>query len=231
MAVTKRLIWDKVGEREYETGTSKGVLFTQDTAGAYSEGIAWNGLVSVTQSPDGAEANDQFADNIVYVSLTSAENFKGNISAFTYPDEFGACDGSADVVPGVTIGQQTRQPFAMSYQTIVGNDTLGNDFGKKIHVIYGAKVAPSERGYETVNADPSLITFSWDFTTTPVVLENFKPTAYIAIDSTKVNPAIFKAVEDAIYGTETVASKLPPLEDLIKLIKTTSTTTTTTKAV
>ena len=226
-----KLVWDKIGERLYETGTSKGVLYVQDTKGVYKEGVAWNGLVSVKQSPDGAEPNDQYADNIKYLSLTSAENFKGSVDAFTYPEEFTACDGSAALIPGVTLGQQDRAQFGLSYATIVGNDTMRNNFGEKIHIIYGAQVAPSERSYETVNEDPSVLTLSWEFTTTPAVAEGFKPTAYICVDSTKVAPEVFKKVQDTLYGSDLVAPKLPALNELLVMIKsvTTTTTTTTTK--
>lgn len=215
-----KLAWDKTGERLYETGTAKGALFLQDNTGAYEEAVAWNGLVAVRQSPDGAEESPIFADNIKYLSLMSAENFKGTIEAYTYPEEFSKADGSAEVVPGVYLGQQTRNPFGLVYSTIVGNDTQGNDYGEKLHIIYNAKVAPSERSYETVNDTPAAITFSWAFTTTPeqVATDGFKPTAYVSIDSTKVAPAVFKAVEDAVYGTAEIPAALPSIDELIELI-------------
>ena len=165
-----KLLWDQAGERVYETGTSKGVLFVQDETGAYGTGVAWNGLVSVKKSPDGAEETPVYADNMKYLSLFSAENLKGSIDAFTYPEEFEECDGSAQVHPGVYVGQQTRKPFGLAWTTIVGNDTQGNAYGEKIHIIYNSKVSPAERAYETVNESPSTITFSWNFTTTPVDL-------------------------------------------------------------
>lgn len=216
-----KLIWDKVGERYYETGTSKGALFLADTTGEYLPGVAWNGLVAVRQSPDGAEETPIFADNIKYLALTSAENFKGTIEAYTYPTDFAKADGSAEVIPGVYLGQQARTTFGMAYSTIVGNDTMGNDFGEKIHIIYGAKVSPTERSYETVNNDPNAITFSWAFSTTSasVSAEGFKPTAYFTIDSTKVSAVVFKSVQDLIYGTELVVSALPSIDELITLVK------------
>lgn len=219
-----KLKWDDIGKRVYETGTSKGVLYTQDETGAYETGVAWSGLVSVKQSPDGAEPQDMYADNIKYLSMTSAENFKGTIDAFTYPEEFGKCDGSAELAAGsgVYAGQQARSAFGMVYSTVVGNDTVGNAFGEKIHIIYNAKVAPSERAYETINETPSAITFSWGFTTTPVSVDDIpaldQPTAYISIDSTKAEPAKFKAIQDVLYGTETLEASLPTLSELITLI-------------
>lgn len=216
-----KLVWDQVGERLYETGTGNGILFTQAALGGYNAGVAWNGLSAVKQSPDGAEETPIFADNSKYLGLTSAENFKGTIEAYTYPDEFAACDGSAEVVPGVYLGQQPRVPFGMAYSTIVGNDVLGNDYGEKIHIIYGAKVAPSERAYETVNNDPSALTFSWAFTTVPVTVAaaGFKPTAYFCADSTKLTAAKFQAIKDLLHGTATIPSKLPTIDELITLVK------------
>lgn len=217
-----KLVWDKIGERLFETGTAKGALFLQGPTGAYETGVAWNGLVAVRQSPDGAEETPIYADNIKYLSMMSAENFKGTIEAYTYPDEFAACEGSKEVVPGVHVGQQARQGFGMVYSTLVGNDTQGTEFGEKIHIIYGAKVAPTERSYETVNNDPNAITFSWAFTTTPaeVTTDGFKPTAYISVDSTKVTPEIFQSVVDAVYGTAEKEPTLPSIDDLITLVST-----------
>ena len=164
-----RLTWDAVGERLYETGTKKGVVFVQNDAGVFGAGVAWNGLTSVKQSPDGAEETPIYADDIKYLSLSSAENFKGTIEAYTYPEEFAACDGSAEVVAlsGVYAGQQERKTFAMVYSTVVGNDVQGNDYGEKLHIVYNAKVSPSERAYETINDTPAALTFSWGFTTIP----------------------------------------------------------------
>ncbi|MEG0239514.1 MAG: hypothetical protein RR643_05120 [Anaerorhabdus sp.] len=230
-----RLQWDLIGERLYETGTSHGVLFVQDKTGAYKPGVAWNGLTGIKQSPDGAESTDQYADNDKYLSLTSKENFKGTIEAFTYPDEFNACDGSAEIVPGVTVGQQNRSQFGISYETVIGNDTVGEDFGTKLHIIYGAKTAPSAKEYATINDSPEALALSWEFSTTPATApDGFKPTAYICLNSTTVAPEIYNAVRDKIQGSATTESSLPSLVELITMIKgvttttTTSTTTTTT---
>lgn len=223
------LEWDKVGERLYETGTDRGVLYTTDQKGVYLPGVAWNGLTKVTESPEGAEETALYADNSKYLSLTSAENFKGTIEAYTYPDEFAACDGSAEVTTGVTIGLQTRRPFGLAYRTLIGNDTQGSDLGYKIHLVYGAKVSPSERAYETVNDTPAAITFSWGFNTTPVNVPNFKPTAYFVLDSTKVPEDKMKAVEEVLYGTESDEPKLPTVAELLTLLGGATTTTTTTQ--
>lgn len=225
-----KLEWDKTGERQYETGTDRGVLYPTGLKGIYENGVAWNGLTKVTESPEGAEETALYADNGKYLSLTSAENFKGTIEAYTYPDEFAACDGSAEVAPGVTIGLQNRRPFGFSYRTLVGNDTEGQDLGYKVHLVYAAKVAPSERAYETVNDSPSAITFSWGFTTTPVNVSGFKPTAYFVFDSTKVDEAKMQALEEILYGSDSIEPKLPTPDELLALLgaSTTSTTTTTT---
>jgi hypothetical protein len=216
---TQPLVWDQVGQRTYETGTSKGVLFVQTAAGAYNAGVAWNGLVSVKQSNDGAEETPIYADNRKYVSMFSAENLKGSIDAFTYPEEFEACDGSATVNPGVHVGQQTRVPFGMAYSTIVGNDTQGNAYGEKIHIIYNARVSPAERAYETVNDSPAALTFSWNYTTTPVDLtaNGLQPAAGIVIDKSKVSPTAWTSLTDALYGTATVASHLPSISEIITM--------------
>lgn len=220
----EKLSWDNVGERQYETGTSKGVLFVQDAVGAYGVGVAWSGLVSVKQSPDGAEETPIYADNIKYLSMFSAENFKGTIDAYTYPKEFAECDGSAEIVAasGVYAGQQERKSFGMAYSTVIGNDTLGNTYGEKIHLIYNATVSPSERSYETINETPSAITFSWGFTTVPVNVDDIpaikRPTAYITINSTKVAAPKFKAIKELLYGNGTLASKLPTIAELVALI-------------
>ena len=217
-----KLAWDTVGDKTYETGTSKGVLFVQDpSTGVYDAGVAWNGLIGVTQSPDGAEPTPLYADNIKYLELTSMENFKGAIEAYTYPDEFAECDGSKEAAPGLFVGQQSRAQFAMAYSTIVGNDTLGEAYGEKIHIIYAAKVSPSERAHKTINDSPEAMTFSWDFSTTPqqIATAGFKPSAYICVDSSKIAAAKFKAVQDLLYGTDTKASDLPTIDELITLIK------------
>lgn len=214
-----KLLWDQVGERLYETGTSKGVLFPQATTGAYEAGVAWNGLVSVKKSNDGAEESPLYADNMKYLSLTSAENLKGSIDAFTYPDEFEACDGSATVHPGVYVGQQSRKPFGLAYATIVGNDTMGNAYGEKIHLVYNAKVAPASRDHETVNEDPTALTFSWEYTTTPVDLSelDLQPSAGITIARHEVSEAAWTALTDALYGTEAEEARLPSIAEVIAM--------------
>lgn len=225
-----KLQWDQVGQRLYETGVSKGVLFTQNPDGSYAGGVAWNGLVSVTKTPEGGEDNPLYADNMKYLSLTSAENLNGSISAYTYPEEFEACDGSNEVNPGVFVGQQARVPFALAYTTIVGNDTQGNAYGEKLHIIYNAKVSPSERSYETVNEDPTAITFSWNFTTTPVDLSDvgLNASAGIVIEKHIVGPTIWNEILDLIHGTSSDESELPSIQDLIALSTPATTTTTTT---
>ena len=197
-----KLVWDKSGERYYETGVSQGVLYPQATGGTYPKGVAWNGLSAVTESPSGAEATAIYADNIKYLNLVSAEEFGGTIEAYTYPDEFAICDGSAEIATGVIIGQQVRKLFGLSYKTIFGNDVDGNDYGYKLHLIYGALASPSERGYATVNDSPEAITFSWEFTTTAVTVNGFKPTACITIDSTKADKERLAALEEILYGKD-----------------------------
>lgn len=204
-----KLIWDAVGERFYETGTKKGVLYRQ-VAGAYPLGVVWNGLTSVSISPEGAEANDLYADDIKYLSLRSAENCKGTIEAYTYPDEFAECDGSVYVAQGVKIGQQPRKSFGFSYVSVLGNDSEMDNYGYIIHLIWGATAAPSEKSYQTINDSPEAITFSWEIDTIPVeVGDGFKPTAYMEIDSTKADPAKLKDLEDALYGTVNTNPYLP----------------------
>lgn len=207
------LTWDDTGKRLYETGTDRGVLYPQTGEnGAYAAGVAWNGLTKVTESPDGAEETALYADNGKYLSLLSTENFKGTIEAYTYPDEFGVCDGSAQLAKGVTVGQQTRSAFGMAYRTLVGNDVKASDFGYKLHLVWGAKASPAERAYETVNDTPAAITFSWAFTTTPVDTGDaaLKKTASMVIDSTTANPTKLKALEDMLYGDgKTTSPKLP----------------------
>lgn len=214
-----RLVWDQTGERLYETGTSKGVLFVQDREGKYKEGVAWNGLQSVKKSPDGAEETALFADNMKYLSLMSAENLKGSIDAYTYPEEFEECDGSAAIHPGVYVGQQNRVSFGLVWSTIVGNDVQGNSYGEKMHFVYNAKVSPSERAYETVNEDPDALTFSWEYTTTPVDLSNIglDPSAGVTVSSTEVSEEQWKELQDLVYGTEGAPSKLPTIEEVIAL--------------
>jgi len=210
-----KLVWDVTGEKTYETGVQKGVLYPIQTGGVYSKGVAWNGLTAVTESPSGAEASPIYADDIKYLSLMSAEEFGATIEAYTYPDEFGACDGSADLDEGVTIGQQSRSIFGLCYRTTIGNDTEGANHGYKLHLIYGAMAAPSEKGYKTINDSPEAITFSWAVTTTPVPVTGFKPTASLIIDSTKVSATALEAIEEALYGGTTTPVASLPLPDAI----------------
>lgn len=205
-----RLEWDKTGERLFETGVSRGVLYRQGAGGQYGAGEAWNGLTAVTESPSGAEANPQYADNIKYLNLFSAEEFGGTIEAFSSPESFDECDGTAVPVAGVSVGQQSRRPFGLSYQTRVGNDIDGTDFGYKIHLVYGAMASPSEKAYATINDSPEAMALSWEFTTTPVNAGNeFKPTASLTIDSTRVDSDALKSLEDLLYGTEGQDARLP----------------------
>lgn len=203
------LVWDEVGERTYETGADHGVLYLPNGAGAYNDGVAWNGIVSVTESPSGAEANAQYADNIKYLNLFSAEEFGATLEAFTYPDEFAQFDGVATPTPGVAIGQQGRRGFGLSYRTKLGNDVEGDDYGYKLHLVYGAMASPSEKAYNTVNDSPEAITFSWELSTTPVAVPGFKPTSIITIDSTKVDAAVLADLETMLYGSEGVDPALP----------------------
>ena len=212
-----KLVWDESGKRLYETGVEKGVLYVQGENGTYEKGVAWNGLTAVTESPSGAEPTALYADDIKYLELFSAEEFGATIEAYTYPAEFEACDGSASLGEGVTIGQQDRKAFGLCYRTIVGNDVKGNENGYKLHLIYGAKAKPSEKAYATVNDSPEAVTFSWEVTTTPVNVAGFKPTASVTIDSTKVTPEKLKLIEDKLYGTASEEATLP-LPDEIKQI-------------
>ena len=212
-----KLNWDVQGERYYETGVSKGVLYTFKE-GKYSKGVAWNGLTAVTESPSGAEPTPLYADNIKYLNLLSNEEFAATVEAYTYPDEFAECDGSAELATGVSVGQQKRSPFGMSYVTKLGNDTDGQDYGYKIHLIYGALAKPSQKNYPTINDNPEAITFSWELSTTPVAVPNLKPTACITIDSTKVGSDKLKKIEDKLYGTESEEATLPTPAELAALI-------------
>lgn len=204
-----KLEWDKDTERLYETGVRNGVLYLRDETGAYSKGVAWNGLTSVSESPEGAEPTDLYADDSKYITLRSAETFKATIEAYTYPDEFAECDGSASLVEGVTLGQQTRNSFGLSYRTTVGNDVKLNDYGYKLHIIYGCTASPSQKQYTTINDSPEAITFSWEISTTPVKAEGFKDTATIVIDSNKVDADKLAAFEAILYGSETAEARLP----------------------
>lgn len=213
-----KLVWDKTGERLYETGVRQGVLYPQSTSGEYPEGVAWNGLTAVTESPSGAEATPLYADDIKYLNLMSVEEFGATIEAYTYPEEFAACNGEAELAAGVTIGQQKRKTFGMSYKTVIGNDVDGNNHGYKLHIIYGAMAAPSEKAYATINDSPEAITFSWEVTTTPVSVPGFEPTASITIDSTKVDKSKLTALENVLYGSETEAAKLPLPDEIATLM-------------
>lgn len=212
-----KIVWDESGKRLYETGVKNGVLYIQDETGAYNKGVAWNGLTAVTESPSGAEATPLYADDIKYLELFSAEEFGATIEAYTYPEEFEACDGSASLGTGVTIGQQDRKTFGLCYRTVLGNDVKSNEYGYKLHLIYGAKAAPSEKGYQTINDSPEAITFSWEVTTTPVNVAGFKPTASVTIDSTKIDHEKLKKIEDMLYGEGATDAKLP-LPDELKTI-------------
>jgi hypothetical protein len=214
-----KLVWDKVGERYYEAGVDHGVLYIPDDQGSYTVGYAWNGLTGVTESPTGAESNPQYADNIKYLNLISAEEFGGTIEAFTYPPEFGQCDGTASPVAGLAIGQQARKQFGLSYRTKVGNDTVGQDLGYKLHVVYGALAAPSEKAYTTINDSPEALAFSWEFTTTPVDVPDYKPSATLSIDSTKVDATALAALEDILYGTAGQDPRLPLPEEIVSLFE------------
>lgn len=214
-----KLQWDKTGEHFYETGVDHGVLYPMnDGAQTYSTGVAWNGLTAVTESPEGAEVSAIYADNIKYLNLMSAEDFKATIEAYTYPEEFEQCDGSASLAEGVKIGQQARKAFGFCYRTKVGND-LNPELGYKIHIIYGATAAPTERAYETVNDSPEAITFSWEVSTIPVEVTGFKPTAHVEIDSTKVEPAKLAKIEAKLYGSETEEPTLLMPDEIVALIK------------
>ena len=214
-----KLVWDEVGKRTYETGVDKGVLYVQDDEGAYGKGVAWNGLTAVNESPSGAEPTPLYADNIKYLELTSKEEYGATIEAYTYPDEFEACDGSAEIGEGVVIGQQSRKVFGLCYRTVKGNDVKNNDYGYKIHLVYGCKAKPAQKNYQTINDSPEAITFSWEVSTTPVEVEKFKPTATVTIDSTKVAAEKLKAIEEALYGTESVEPKLLLPNEILAIVK------------
>lgn len=216
---TKQLSWDASGKRFYESGVSKVALYPQDSNGLYPLGVAWNGVSAITDSPSGAEASPVYADNTKYLNLISVEEYGCSIEAYTYPDEFAVCDGSKELVAGVKIGQQARTPFGLCFRTEQGNDTSGIDYGYKIHLVYGATAAPSEKAYNTINDNPEAISFSWDVTTIPVAVTGFKPTAYLVIDSKTADPTKLAAFEAILYGTETVDPRLP-LPDEVKTLLT-----------
>ena len=199
--VTYKLVWDATGDHLYETGLKMGVLYPINNSGEYTPGVAWNGLSSVSESPSGAEANAVYADDIKYLNLYSVEEFGATIEAYTYPDEWAECDGSASLADGVIIGQQDRKTFGLCYRTVIGNDVAGENYGYKLHLIYGCKASPSERQYQTINDSPEAITFSWEISTTPVSVTGFKPVSCITIDSTKADSTKLASLEQILYGT------------------------------
>ena len=211
------ITWDQEGRRIYETGVDHGVFYPMNEQGAYTPGVAWNGLSAVNEKPSGAEASPIYADNIKYLNLMSVEEFGAGIEAYTYPDEFAECDGSAEIATGVYIGQQPRKKFGLSYRTVLGNDVKNDKYGYKLHLVYGCMAQPSEKGYSTINDCPEAITFSWELTTTPVSVTGFKPTAIITIDSTKTTKAKMEALEAILYGGENTDARLP-LPDEVKTL-------------
>lgn len=215
-----KLVWDDAGKRLFETGVDHGVLYPMDALGAYPLGVSWNGLISVSEAPSGAESTPLYADNIKYLNLVSAEEFGGTIEAYTYPDEFAACDGSVEAVDGVMLSQQGRAKFGLCYRTLLGNDTEGQEFGYKLHLIYGCQVAPSEKAYQTLNESPEAITFSWELTTTPAPVTGHKPTACIVIDSSKADPTKLAALELVLFGDTAVEPELPSPDEVITMMTT-----------
>ena len=213
-----KLVWDKTGERLYETGVKQGVLYPQAAGGTYPKGVAWNGLTNITESPSGAEATALYADDIKYLNLVSAEELGGTIEAYTYPDEFAECDGSAALTEGVFIGQQDRKTFGLCYRTTLGNDVDSNGHGYKLHLIYGALAAPSEKAYTTINDSPEAITFSWEFKTTPVNVAGHKPTASLTLDSTKVSETKMAALEKVLYGDGETEARLPLPDEVVQIL-------------
>lgn len=213
-----KLVWDNTGERLYETGVKQGVLYPQAAGGTYPKGVAWNGLTNITESPSGAEATALYADDIKYLNLVSAEELGGTIEAYTYPDEFAECDGSAALTEGVFIGQQDRKTFGLCYRTTLGNDVDSNGHGYKLHLIYGALAAPSEKAYATINDSPEAITFSWEFKTTPVNVTGHKPTASLILDSTKVSETKMAALEKVLYGDGDTEARLPLPDEVVQIL-------------
>lgn len=213
-----KLVWDKTGERLYETGVKQGVLYPQAAGGTYPKGVAWNGLTNITESPSGAEATALYADDIKYLNLVSAEELGGTIEAYTYPDEFAECDGSVALTEGVFIGQQDRKTFGLCYRTTLGNDVDSNGHGYKLHLIYGALAAPSEKAYSTINDSPEAITFSWEFKTTPVNVTGHKPTASLILDSTKVSETKMAALEKVLYGDGDTEARLPLPDEVVQIL-------------
>ena len=214
-----KLVWDATGERKYETGVRNGVLYVMGEGGTYPKGVPWNGLTAVTESPSGAEATPLYADDTKYLNLISAEEFGATIEAYMYPDEFAECDGSATLAAGVTIGQQPRKTFGMSYRTVYGNDVDNESYGYKLHLIYGAVAAPSEKAYATINDSPEAITFSWEVKTTPVNVTGHKPTASLTIDSTKVDKAKRTKIEEILYGKDEIEARLPLPDEIIQILQ------------
>jgi hypothetical protein len=213
-----KLAWDAVGERFYETGVDHGVLYIPDATGIYATGVAWNGLTTVTESPSGADSNAQYADNIKYLNLISAEEFGGTLEAFTYPDEFAQFDGLATPAEGVVLGQQPRKMFGLSYRSRVGNDVNGDEHGYKLHLVYGCNAAPSEKAYNTINDSPAAITFSWAITTTPQPVAGYKPTALIVVDSSTADDVALGTLEDALYGDDTLGvAHLPTPDEVLAM--------------
>ena len=215
-----KIVWDAIGDHIFETGVRNGVLYLKGAEGTYDTGVAWNGLTSVSESPEGAEATDLYADDIKYLSLMSAENFKATIEAYTYPVEFEECDGSATIAKGVVIGQQSRKPFGLCYRTSIGNDTDGNEHGYKLHIVYGCQASPSEKQYSTINDSPDAVTFSWEVSTTPVNVNGKKPTATLTIDSTKADKSKLTALEAILYGSEQDEPRLPLPDEIVTLMGT-----------
>lgn len=221
-----KLTWDAEGQRLYETGTKNGVLFVKNTDGTYQSGVAWNGLTAVSESPSGAEETALYADDIKYLSLRSAEQFGATVEAYTYPDKWAICDGSAELDTGIYVGQQTRRPFALSYVTVVGNDIEGNDYGEKLHIIYNAMAAPSQKSYATINDSPEAITFSWELTTTPIKFnDDLKPSATLTIDKKKCDPAVYDIILDKLYGSANSDPTLPEPAWIISTIESASSAT------
>ena len=217
-----KIKWDEVGERLYETGVRNGVLYPRNSSGVYPLGVPWNGLISVTESPSGAEPSPIYADDIKYLTLMSAEEFGATIEAYTYPEEFAECDGSGELAPGAYVGQQTRKSFGLCYRTVLGNDIDGNEYGYKLHLIYGALASPSEKAYNSINDSPEANTFSWEVSTTPVEVTGFKPTATLTVDSTKVDPAKMADLEEILYGSDSPSpgseARLPLPDEVMALL-------------
>ena len=215
-----KIVWDETGEHFFETGIKNGVLYPQDSMGKYPKGVAWNGLTSVTESPGGADPSDIYADDDKYLTLRAKETFGGTIEAYTSPDEFGVCDGTAELAPGVYIGQQARKAFGLCYRTAVGNDVDGTDHGYKLHLVYGATASPVQKAYSTINESPEAMTLSWEFTTTPVKVTGHKPTALLVIDSRNVDPGVMTKIEKVLYGDDAKEASLPSPDEILALINT-----------